>query len=888
MGSFHLKSPKHGKKFSNDGSSDLKPKHSKKRANDDAQDFQKTGGDGSNKRIKGSESSNGQFREKKEGYSGRPSQTELERKQAILLKQREKLPIWNWGPDIRIALRKYGHVLILVGETGSGKSTQVPQFLLKSETKYWLKPQEVTVKGEDGEKKTITVGGLIGITEPRRVAATSLAHRVAAESGSFLGEVKDMKNTDLVGYAVRFENRMPKGAKIKYMTEGMLLQELLRDKHLIKYSCIVIDEVHERSTDVDLILGFLREMVANKFKGRGGIPLKVIIMSATANVNKLYTFWTTPLASEEREAALKEAGKMDSNVTSADEMAIDDDEDDEDERAVRKSRSASTNSNASAASAATLYSEFAGFSDDEGKTPSDGKVELMKKAAESYDATPLTDKEFEVVDKKNRIRMKPMSLMKGHDNVVVLHIEGRQHHVDIRYTFKPVDDVVEASFKTVFQIHTQEPMPGDVLVFLTGQDEIKSLKERIDLHTPMLSKEMPHLEVVELFGQMSIEQQQLAFERPKTKNTRKVILATNIAETSVTVPGVRYVVDAGRAKIKEFRPHLGLASLLPKPISKSSALQRMGRAGREAAGKVWRLYTQDQFTALPDQDRPEILRSDVVEAVLKMKARGIKDIFTFPLMDAPPRDTMMRALQHLFNIGALDQHGDINAVGLQMAKFPLSPNYARVLVAAAEPVNDVLLEAVDAIAVLSGDDIFKQAQSEEEREAAEESRKDLLRREGDILTQLTAMQRYMAETGNRQKFCERHLMNGKNMKTAADVRRQLRQACVEAKLITKEAIAESQLESSDFVPMDPERAETLLKCFLTAFNGKTAIMDGDGTYKTIQGKHRVVIHPSSVLHGKKKEGIMFLEHVYTNKNYAKKVSGVQLDWVFESMAAGLE
>lgn len=802
------------------------------------------------------------------GNNKRPSQELLERRRDKLERERQKLPIWNWGPDIRIALRKYGNVLILVAETGSGKSTQVPQFLLKSETKHWLKKTEISVTDEEGKEKKMVVGGMIGITEPRRVAATSLAHRVAAEHGSHLGEFKDMNSKDMVGYAVRFENKMPSNGKIKFMTEGMLLQELLRDKALTKYSCIVIDEVHERSTDVDLILGFLREMVANKFSGRGGIPLKVVIMSATANVNKLYHFWTTPVSAEEK-------ARMDVAEAAAKEStAIDDAEDDDEEHKVRPSRSASTTS---------AYSEWSGISDAESTTTTENTEELVK-LAEKYDATPLTDKEFEIVDKKNRIKTKPMSLMKGNANVLVLHIEGRQHHVDVRYTFKPVDDVIEAAFKTTFQIHTHEPMPGDVLVFLTGMDEIKSLAERLEQHAPLLSKEMPRMQVVQLYGQMTIEEQQKAFERPETKNTRKVILATNIAETSVTVPGVRYVVDTGRAKIKEYRPHLGLASLLPKPISKSSAMQRMGRAGREAAGKVWRLYTQDQFTSLPDQDRPEILRSDVVEAVLKMKARGIADIFSFPLMDAPPRDTMIKALSHLFNIGALDENGRINKVGLQMAKFPLPPNYARVIVAAAEEKNHVLLEAIDAIAVLSGDDIFKQAQSEEQREAAEEARKDIQRREGDILTHLTAMQRYVA-SDNRKVFCEKHLMNLTNMRTASDVRTQLRRACVEAKLITKEAIEESKLDT-EFVPMDPECAETLLKCFLTAFVAKTAAMDGDGTYKMIYGKHRVVIHPSSVLHGKKKEGIMFLEHVFTNKNYAKKVSGVQLDWVFETMANG--
>lgn len=802
--------------------------------------------------------------------TGRPPQVQLEKVKKQLLKDRKKLPVYSWAPDICTALREHSNVLILVAETGSGKSTQVPQFLLQTEKDHWMKRADATVTDENGETKAIKVGGMIGITEPRRVAAISLANRVAAENGSHLGSTDNMGPYDKIGYAVRFESRMPKQAKIKFMTEGMLLQELLKDKALTRYSCIIIDEVHERSTDVDLIMGFLKEMLDNNFKGRGGVPLKIIIMSATANVSKLHKFWSRPLGSALR----------DSPLTITAEAAAENSDEDE-KKLSRKPRSASTSSSKSDKSD---NSEWSGFSDTTYEAPLQPIPARALRAAESYDVTPISDRQFAVVNEYSLEKSEQnMRLLNGKDNVVVLHIEGRQHHVDVKYSTKPVDDVIEASFKTVFVVHTQEPMPGDILVFLTGQDEIKALKERIEFQANLMPKDMPKMEVIPLFGQLTIEEQQRAFARPQTKNTRKVILATNIAETSITVPGVRYVVDTGRAKVKEYRPHLGLASLLAKPISKSSAMQRMGRAGREAAGKVWRLYTQEQFRLLPDQDRPEILRADVVEAVLKMKARGIEDIFSFPLMDAPSRDILIGALSHLLSIGALDKNGKINAIGKQMATFPLAPNYARVLVAAVEPENDVLLEAIDAIAVLSGDDIFKQWQSEEEREAAEESRKDLTRREGDILTQLTAMQRYVAEGQNRVKWCKKHLINDKNMKTAFDVRAQIRRACFDQGMLTKAQLALAN-SSEEFVPMEPDRAETLMKCFLAAFVDKTAFLDRDGQYKTVVGRHKVTIHPASTLFAKKKEAIMFLEHVYTNKNFAKKVSGMQMDWVVAEMS----
>jgi ATP-dependent RNA helicase DHR2 len=325
-----------------------------------------------------------------------------------------------------------------------------------------------------------------------------------------------------------------------------------------------------------------------------------------------------------------------------------------------------------------------------------------------------------------------------------------------------------------------------------------------------------------------------------------------------------------------------LQSLLAKPISKSSAIQRKGRAGRESAGKCYRLYTEEQYLSLPENDLPEILRSDVVEAVLTMKARGVNDVLSFPLMDSPDVEAMERALLLLHSLGALDDDGQLNHTGKLMAQFPLQAAYARVLVAAAEPSMDCLLEAIDVVAVVtSGEHIFIQPKFDELREDIENMRRELIRREGDVLTYLTTMQKYVCEHGNRMEWCKKRNINHTNMAQAARIRKQLRVLCQKNNVLPAELPDDNQ----EFTPVEPEKAETLLKCFLKAFSLKTASLHADGSYRTTQGKHPVAIHPSSVLHGQKKEAIMFLEHVFTQKNYAKKVSAVQMNWIAEAMGA---
>ncbi|KFZ03081.1 hypothetical protein V502_11241, partial [Pseudogymnoascus sp. VKM F-4520 (FW-2644)] len=809
----------------------------------------------------------------------RPSQRLLDEKEKKIFQERRKLPIWLSGPDIKYGLRYKGNIMLLAGETGSGKSTQVPQFLM---SEPWMVRKSVTIKGEDGEDKSVAVGGMIAITEPRRVAAISLAQRVAAETGSYLGP--HCNERDRVGYAVRFESNVPRGAKIKFLTEGMLLQELLRDRHLRRYSCVVVDEVHERSVDVDLLLGFLKNILTGDLSGRGGIPLKVVIMSATADIEKLEEYFTIPKTlpapaitngggKQRKTNGVKPTGLIKEWIatTSPPPGAIVDGVDDEAHPATESRRS----------STSSTYSSWSGLSD----TIKGSSSSAASAAASPAGSTPTS----EPTDKTSSSSSKPaldIFDLKGTNNTIIYRISGRQHPVSTLYVPTALPDLLEASFRTIFHIHTTEPMPGDILVFLSGQDEIESLLARVTAQAEQLVKSFPRLECTPLFGQLSIEKQQLAFARPLTKNARKCILATNIAETSITVPGVRYVIDTGKAKIKEYRPHLGLQSLLAKPISQSSAIQRRGRAGREAPGKVWRLYTEEQYNALSVVERPEILRADVVEAVLKMKARGIEDIFSFPLLSPPPRDALMKALTHLHTIGALSATGELNETGRTMAQFPLSPNYARVLVAASRISPACLLSTIDAIAVLSGDDIFIQPTSEEARLAAEDARKDLLRREGDILTQLTTMQKYVREAaGERKKWCGVRGVNARHMETGMSVRRQLRSACVSAGLIASADIAElDDAAEGEYIPLSEEGGEELLKCFLTAFVGRTAVLGADGAYRTVRGRHVVVVHPSSVMFGRKREAVMFLEHVFTNKNYAKKCSGVRADWIAEVLA----
>lgn len=661
--------------------------------------------------------------------TGLRSGAHLKEKAKNLWLLRKNLPIWSHSVEIREGLRQKD-VMLLIGETGSGKSTQVPQMLINEP---WCKSRSVTVKIA-GITQTIRVGGCVAITEPRRVAAISLARRVAEEMGTPLGSSSPASK---VGYSVRFDNSTSPSTQIKFLTEGMLLQEMLRDPWLRDYSAVIVDEVHERGVNVDLVMGFLKNMNAGGKEGRGGLALKIAVMSATLNMESLIHFFEEEHQSNDS----KEAAGVNCNPH---EPPGQGDLDAKDE------------------------SEWSGIlsSDNE-----DGKAALSK-----VNAKKLSSESRSKCDSKNLIakdspRNGSESMKKKNGRfeaqkscTTTCHIEGRQYPVKIIYSPEPVQDFVDACLRTIFQIHYKEPMPGDVLVFLTGQETVESLENLVNEYALSMSTDLPKLLVLPLFAALPQAAQQRVFQ-PAPPRTRKIVLATNIAETSVTVSGVRFVIDCGKAKTKQFRSRIGLDSLLVKPISQSAAIQRKGRAGREAAGQCYRLYTEKDYLSLQPSNTPEILRCDLSQAILTIKARGVKDIFSFPFLDRPPREALERALMQLFQLQALKESGEISDIGLQMAKLPLSVPLARVLLAAADPVMGCVSEVVDIISCLSVENIFINITSEEKKAEAEAARRELYKREGDHLTLLATVQAYAAERANRKGWAERHFVSHRAMQS---------------------------------------------------------------------------------------------------------------------------
>ncbi|MCJ1402342.1 putative ATP-dependent RNA helicase dhr2 [Xylographa trunciseda] len=801
------------------------------------------------------------------------SSSSLKDKSTALLRFRKELPIWSHTEEIRQSLRSKD-VLLLVGETGSGKSTQVPQFLIDEQ---WCRPQSVKILNEEKQQK-ISVGGCIGITEPRRVAAITLARRVAEEMGTPLGSSSPASK---VGYSVRFDNSTSPSTRIKFLTEGMLLQEMLRDPWLRQYSAVIVDEVHERGVNVDLVMGFLKNIVSGKKEGRGGLPLKVAVMSATADLEGLQKFFDD-----------KHDWKVQREI-------------------LQGSEEVDNGSNNKFENSEEIGSEWSGIVSDGDEDASNPKInstrgtdqESSSKHSLKSNGNPNGHYAGDESLEESYISSSPPPKPQPDSAYVsVCHISGRQYPVQTIYSPHPVPDFVDAALRTIFQIHYKEPLPGDILVFLTGQETVETLESLVREYALALPSTVPKLLILPLFAALPQSAQQLVFQ-PTPPKTRKVILATNIAETSVTVSGVRFVIDCGKSKIKQFRSRLGLDSLLVKPISQSAAIQRKGRAGREAPGKCYRLYTEQDYLALAPAPTPEILRCDLSQAILTMKARGVDDITAFPFLDPPPRDALEKALMQLFQLGALTDAGRINDLGLQIARLPLSAPLGRVLLAAADPALDCLPEAIDIIACLSVENIFLPLTSEEAKEQAESARRALVRREGDHLTLLTTVQEYAAEKADRKAWAERHFVSHRAMQAvmvrrpplppvalqppltdppspAQDVRKQLLAQTTHLRAPSSHSPTSTAPPRSPLAP-SPTLTTAILKAFLRGFAANTARLLPDGSYRSLAGNQAVAIHPSSGLFGRRVEAIVYNEFVFTNRSYARGVSAVQMDWVAE-------
>ena len=649
-------------------------------------------------------------------FNGKP----LSREYFRILKTRRGLPVHAQRHEF-LQMYQNTQILVFVGETGSGKTTQIPQFVLFDDL-----PQ-ARMK-------------LVACTQPRRVAAMSVAQRVANEMDVKLGEE--------VGYSIRFEDVTSQKTILKYMTDGMLLREAMNDHDLRRYSTIILDEAHERTLATDILMGLLKEVALRR------PDLKIIIMSATLDAQKFQSYFGI-----------------------------------------------------------------------------------------SSDPAPL------------------------------LAVPGRTHPVEIFYTAEPERDYLEAALRTVLQIHASEP-EGDILLFLTGEEEIEDACRKINLEVDELIREADAgaLKVYPLYGTLPPAQQQRIFEPAPGPNKsgrpgRKCIVATNIAETSLTIDGIVYVVDPGFSKQKVYNPRIRVESLLVSPISKASAQQRAGRAGRTKPGKCFRLYPEVAFKKeLIEQTYPEVLRSNLSSTVLELKKLGIDDLVHFDLMDPPAPETLMRALEELNYLACLDDEGNLTALGKLASEFPLDPSLAVMLISSPEFYcsNEIL----SLTALLSVPQIFVRPAASRKR--ADEMKALFSHPDGDHLTMLNVYHAFKGDVAqaNPKQWCHDHFVSLRALQSADNVRIQLKRIM---------ETHEVELMSTPFE--DKHYYENIRRALVAGFFMQVAKKESTGkTYITVKDDQNVLLHPSNVLQ-QESEWVVYNEFVLTTKNFIRTVTAVKPEWL---------
>ncbi|KAG5468679.1 hypothetical protein CUR178_01514 [Leishmania enriettii] len=552
-----------------------------------------------------------------------------------LLQSRQRLPVFEKRRLIQETVRTHA-VTLLVGETGSGKTTQVPHFLAEMQGAFTR---------------------VVACTQPRRIAAISVATRVAEEMDVHLGAH--------AGYHVRFDSRQCDATRVLYMTDGMLLREAFTDPDLNKYSVVVVDEAHERTIDTDVVLGLLKQLLKRR-------PcFRLVVMSATLDVAKIQSY---------------------------------------------------------------------------------------------FPGAPL------------------------------VHISGRMYDVDVFYMPRPVHDYVEATVSCVRQLHEREPA-GDILCFLTGEAEIEravaALHQTFGTSAATASKEcgpgtnlkLPdttadclaaparptQVAVLPLYGSLSLKDQQKVFATYPS-NTRKVVVATNIAETSVTIDGIVYVVDCGYQKQSLYNSEARVDYLLPAVISKASAEQRKGRAGRTRPGKCFRLFTSSDFASFPDQTHPEILRTNIVNTVLLLLTLGVANPCEFPFIDPPSDQGMSDAFYQLLYFGAVDEGLELTDFGRRMAAFPVDACLARMLLMA--PKHGCGADAAVVAAMLEAGNAFSRPPSRSTEARAAHAR--FGDADGDHVSLFRIFHEYLKNQQNGKRFCYENYLRHQTLEQAVQVYHQLR------------------------------------------------------------------------------------------------------------------
>jgi len=466
----------------------------------------------------------------------------------------------------------------------------------------------------------------------------------------------------------------------------------------------------------------------------------------------------------------------------------------------------------------------------------------------------------------------------------VVSIEGRIYPVDIMYLDQPTDDYVERAVQTAVTIHQQEG-PGDILVFLTGREEIETAIEKLSELTSNLSSQAQALQPLPLYAGLSTEEQMYVFSEA-AENTRKVILSTNIAEASVTISGVVYVIDSGFVKLRTFNPATNIETLTPFPTSKASAIQRAGRAGRTQPGKCFRMYTQQAYGALQDTTTPELQRSNLAPIVLQLKALGIDNVVRFDFLSPPPSQLMVRAFDLLFSLGAVDEYAKLTTpLGTRMAELSIPPMMAKCLLASSEPRFNCQSEilTISAMTSLQGNVWFHHSG---EKKAMELSRRKFAAEEGDHLTLLNVYQSFITKGKREAKWCHANHLNFKSMTRAVSIRNQLRRYIERLGVKVDETLS-SSLSDPPYLstkgPVPPrDKTINILQCLTTGFFSQAAKMQPDGSFRSVSGEVTMFAHPTSLMFNRKAQYVIFHELLETSdKVYIKDISKVEKSWLVD-------
>ena len=608
-----------------------------------------------------------------------------------------KLPVYQQKEKILAALKEH-QVIVVESPTGSGKTTQLPLIL---------------------HRAGYSSGGVIGITQPRRIAAISVSDYIAKQIGSRIpGEV---------GYKMRFDDQTLPETRIKVMTDGILLQELKADRYLSRYSSIIVDEAHERSLNIDFILGLLKQIIEER------PDFKVIISSATINP--------------------------------------------------------------------VIFSEY-------------------------FNGAP------------------------------VIHIDTRIFPINEIYEPLPEKAGDEAMSQTIVDIvrrKIQQKAPGDILVFLQGERNIKECVTALES-----SSFADRLMVLPLYGRLSKEEQERVFH-DTPDGQYKVVVATNIAETSVTIDGVTTVIDSGQAKMNYYNPKTFTSSLVETPVSQASCNQRKGRAGRTQPGTCFRLYSKKDFRERPLFTLEEIYRTDLSEVVLRMAELGISDFEEFDFISSPGVQGIRSAVETLYTLEALDDDRQLSTKGEMMVRFPLLPRHSRMIVEGIMRHPDVLDEILIAAAFLSTNSPFLLPQGEEmEARRAHHRFSDTA---GDFVSYLKLFRSFKDST-NKKSFAEHHYLDERIMRELVNIHEQL-----------------SEIVSELGVPISSGgTTEDYLCSVATGLIQFVCARSGRGVYRSLTAE-QILIHPGSVMFRENPLYIVAGEIVKTSRMFARSVSPLRREWL---------